>query len=315
MITNLPPRIIVRVNGAPGIPGKDGTGGGDGGAGLPVLIGTANPNSPMVPAAGLGQYYRQGTSSPYIWWIWDGTAWVVQGSAQIPPYAPPGFTSFGITGYFHGMFLEVGSPFSGSKQFLWGTSNPANVAASGLKITYLNVPVDIATSLANDGEQTIPAADPWNAPFTTAGKHFRISGTSTQGAAIAADFSINGGYPWFYGRKVGGLRPASGYQALIDSGTRVPADSNGTLVANFGAGASPNDWLWFAVPATSAAKTLWWQSTLNTGPIGGPIGPQYNLFPDPVTTAIAKPEWAAVNYNVYVSNYQTAVTSMEFRNS
>lgn len=33
-----------------------------------------------LTAAGLGQQYRQGSSSPYVWWKWDGTTWVLDAS-------------------------------------------------------------------------------------------------------------------------------------------------------------------------------------------------------------------------------------------
>jgi hypothetical protein len=48
----------------------------EGGAGLPVLTGTTNPNTAGVVAAGIGQWFRQGSTTPYVWWRWDGTAWV-----------------------------------------------------------------------------------------------------------------------------------------------------------------------------------------------------------------------------------------------
>ena len=46
------------------------------GSSLPVLTGVLDPNESSVVAGGVGQQYRQGSESPFVWWKWDGTTWV-----------------------------------------------------------------------------------------------------------------------------------------------------------------------------------------------------------------------------------------------
>lgn len=127
--------------------------------------------------------------------------------------------------------------------------------------------------------------------------------------------------PYFYGivssngASIGGNRPVAS-ENLVKSGTRVSSSSTGTLSINFNS--SFDDYLFFAVPASSPLKTKWHITVLNNGDIGGGISTGGNLFPDPVTLNVnlTIPLLGIVSYSVYISNYQTESTStMELRNS
>ncbi len=123
---------------------------------------------------------------------------------------------------------------------------------------------------------------------------------------------IKGIYPWFYGTVSSATRPTAN-QALIDSGNsnKQVTQSTGTIsVGNYNA---IGQWIWFAIPDTSAAKTVWEgsNSPSNTGAIGGVVSAGENLFPDPDIVSIESPDystinWTGVNYKIYISNYETS---------
>lgn len=141
------------------------------------------------------------------------------------------------------------------------------------------------------------------------------------GVTGAETVSVSGIYPYYYGTVASGGAPAgsnrpSSDNDLITGGTKVLANSNGTLNINFNS--STDDYLWFAIPTGSTSKTCWYINALNNGSIGGTVSPGGNLFPDfdTVSACSAQGCWSNVNYKVYVSNYQSEVTSiMELRNS
>lgn len=140
------------------------------------------------------------------------------------------------------------------------------------------------------------------------------------GCSTSISQTICGLYPYFYGKVSSGGCPAGVNRpvpsnALINTGTKVVGLSTGTININFNSGS--DDYVWFAIPNASTSKTKWFVDSLNNGNIGGGVSPGCNLFPvecvvSPVTTAC----WGGQTYKVYVSNYQSAVTSiMELRNS
>ena len=131
---------------------------------------------------------------------------------------------------------------------------------------------------------------------------------------------ICGLYPYFYGKVASGGAPAGGNRptanpALVTGGTKVVADSTGTISINFNSTA--DDYIWFATPYASATKTCWYIDALNNAGIGGAVSPGGNLFPNntpvsPVSTIL----WGGQCYKVYISNYQSSSTSiMQLRNS
>ena len=124
---------------------------------------------------------------------------------------------------------------------------------------------------------------------------------------------ICGLYPYFYGtvassgHSAGVCRPTPTC-ALVIAGTKVVSDSSSIIYINFNS--TSDDYIWFAIPSGST-KTCWCVNALNNGAIGGAVNAGGNLFPtkasvNPVTTAC----WSGQTYNVYVSNYQSAVSTI-----
>lgn len=133
-------------------------------------------------------------------------------------------------------------------------------------------------------------------------------------------FTLSGIYPYFYGIYAsGGVAAGSNRPtpsaAMIIGGTKVVGVSTGTICINFNS--TSDDYIWFAIPTASTAKTKWYVSALNNGDIGGSVSAGGNLFPDPETVSgVTTTCWNGQSYEMYLSNYQTASTTiMELRNS
>jgi len=88
----------------------------------------------------------------------------------------------------------------------------------------------------------------------------------------------------------------------ILSGT-LGGDPDGSINIPFNS--ATDDFIWFAIPSAKPVKTSWFVSVLNQGSIGGAVSQFGNLFPDPVTVVVG-----ADSYNLYISNYRTAVVNM-----
>lgn len=132
--------------------------------------------------------------------------------------------------------------------------------------------------------------------------------------------NILGIYPYYYGtyssnNACSGCDRPSGSASLIILGTKVVESSLSDICVNFNS--AGDDYLWFAIPSTSTAKTIWYNSPINNGSIGGGISHGCNLFPNPISIAnVSNGCWGGVTYNMYISNYQTEVTTIiELRNS
>jgi hypothetical protein len=92
----------------------------------------------------------------------------------------------------------------------------------------------------------------------------------------------------------------------------VVASSTGTIIVDFNS--STDDWLWFAIPATSTSKTKWYVNALNNGNIGSGS----DLFDAEQLVTIDSPDlyWNGIPYKIYVSTYKSEVSEpMELRNS
>ena len=104
-------------------------------------------------------------------------------------------------------------------------------------------------------------------------------------------------------------------------GNKVSAVSTGTITITYNS--TNDDYIWFAVPATSPIKTVWFVDLFNSSTIGGPAIPGGgNLFPDPeLVTTVVSSIWDNAsgtfnkNYNVYLSNGQSPQQQIQFRNS
>lgn len=126
--------------------------------------------------------------------------------------------------------------------------------------------------------------------------------------------TINGIYPWFYGKVssagaiTGANRPIANSD-LIATGQKVVATSINTIsVQDFDS--TSDDYIWFAIPAPTV-KSVWYVTGVNNGTFGG----ANDLFPNATTVNITSPNnfWENISYNIYISNVQTAATYMEFR--
>lgn len=235
-------------------------------------------------------------------------------------YQAPTFSAFSISS--QATTIEVGTALSGNKTFTWSTTNNSNIATNTVAIRDVTSNSIIASGLANDGTElvnigtitnTSPITRSWRAEATQANNP---SGNIT---FTSANFTVSSIYPYFYGKVASGGAPAGSNRptatnALVTGGTKVVASSTGTITITFNS--TSDDYIWFAIPSTSTSKTVWYVDTLNNGAIGGSVSPGGNLFPAFDSVSVTTVLWAGVSYKVYISNYQSSVSSaMEMRNS
>lgn len=224
---------------------------------------------------------------------------------------------------------EVGNPSSwtGVQGFSWTTTNSGNVQPNTIEvIDVTNGNSILGSGLANDGSEplninttiinNVPIQHTWG-----------VKGTNTETDPIGQkNYTINTINPWFYGTYASGGAPSGANrpnplnsvvaQGLIDSGVVIVSNSSGTVIVNNFA-ASPDDYIWFAIPSSSTSKLKWYVNALDNGSIGGTISPAGNLFPSPALVGVDSPSayWNGVQYKIYLSNKQVNSTYMEFRNS
>jgi hypothetical protein len=233
-----------------------------------------------------------------------------------PPYNPPTFSSFAISGptsYSHNQFVEVGTTFSTSQTFAWGTTNSVNIEPNSVWISVdenviLNG-LNISSPFTATGLSALVTA-----PMTTSGRNFRIRALDTMGNQFTRNMNLIGGFPWFWG-KVEGTRPTAN-AALVTSGMSVKAVSTGAVIAAFQS--TDSQFLWFAIPVLSGADKQKWAelgNPLNSGTIGGAVFPGGNLFPSPVTVSVTTDLWANILYKVYISNYPASIGNVQISNS
>jgi hypothetical protein len=123
-------------------------------------------------------------------------------------------------------------------------------------------------------------------------------------------FTYNNIYPFFWG--VSTTQPTtSSIASLISSGSanKILLSAAGTIIIPF---AAVSKYLWFATFDNYPDKTKWYVDALNNGNIGGLT----NLFQSPVLQSVNSPDgyWSGINFDIYISNYQTTNTSMQLRN-
>lgn len=257
-----------------------------------------------------------------------------------PTLVAPSAT-FVMSPYTNGQNLEVGtsvnitftagfnrgsiSPlYCGSSQYRSGYPNFYSYTGFGLISTGSTLLNNIQTVT---GHNIIAGSNSWissisydsgdTAAFNSACGVF--SPALVAGNTISLSRTLNGIYPYFYGKFASGGAPAgvnrpAATNSLVTGGSKVVASSIGTIVITFGA--TSDDYLWFAIPSTSTSKTKWYVDALNNGNIGGSVSPGGNLFPTFDSVNVTTIYWAGIQYKVYISNYQTATTgAMEMRNS
>jgi hypothetical protein len=131
--------------------------------------------------------------------------------------------------------------------------------------------------------------------------------TTTAPQASSSNFTsssqtITGYYPYFFG-KTSTQKTASQIASLIQSGSgnKVVAAGSGSLSMAFNA---VGEWPWFAVYSVYPTKTAWYETALNSGPIGSPT----DLFPTPTTLSVVSPDgYWTVTYKIYPANKITTI--------
>lgn len=113
--------------------------------------------------------------------------------------------------------------------------------------------------------------------------------------------TVCGILPWYWGKKSTNNITA----ADVAAGTKCVGLSTGTLPIIYNS--SCTDYLWFAVPNVTPAKTCWYVNSINNGGIGG-VG---NLFAAscPQTVCSLQGCWTCCVYMVYVSCYSTGTAT------
>jgi len=128
------------------------------------------------------------------------------------------------------------------------------------------------------------------------------------GSTSPATKTICGVYPWFWGTDAVApdVSTSGCTQCLIDSyTTKCVENSNGSIyVNNFNVS---GEYIWFAIPSASIAKTCWQgaNNVSNNGIIPG------SLFPTGCDSVVDSPHipscWTTISYSFYVSNYATDI--------
>jgi len=223
------------------------------------------------------------------------------------PYLLPTFSSFSND---VSTPVEVGCQISGSHSFSWAFTNSGNVCPAAFVIRDVTLPGDLST-----GTSTSPVST------TITTKTFASCGDTQVWCGCAkntnstlfgsAGYTVTGLLPYFWGKctcpgPAGANRPTL-TAPQVTGGTKIVANSSGSISINFNSTA--NDYLWFAIPDSVAAKTTWYVDAINNGAIGGGVSPACQLFPTPVSLgSVQNVCWSGQTYKVYVSNKQTAQT-------
>jgi len=136
--------------------------------------------------------------------------------------------------------------------------------------------------------------------------------------------SVSGIYPYFWGLiPVASLTQvyATAIQEVVTeiqngNATKVVEGSGNNISVPFNATAGVN-FMFFATPATSTTKTVWFENALNTGAIAGTdfADPNRKLFSSPSTQAITTVLWSNVNYKVYVALKSSDATTIQLKNN
>ena len=122
----------------------------------------------------------------------------------------------------------------------------------------------------------------------------------TTGTLNSSAVTVTGIYPWFWGVSSATSLNAATVSTIIQGGTsnKNLSDASGTISVTFNAS---SQFLWFALPATYANKTTWFNTNLNQGSIGAQ---QFML--SPITVSVTSPTslWSNVSYKIYISYLQ-----------
>jgi len=225
-------------------------------------------------------------------------------------YLAPSFSSFSTAGI--PATVEVGCVISGSKSFTFGFTNASNICANTLSIRDVTLGSNIATACSISSPQSATIA---SYTATTCGQQQSWCGCArnTCGTCFGSgSYIVSALLPYYWGivsvpGPAGVGRPTAA-SINVTGGTRVFAGSSSPITIGFNGVATPNSYLWFAVPNT-VSKTTWYVSSFSFGNISGAVGVGggFNLFPAPDVKTVSSTLYTtwSKSYNVYVSNWQT----------
>jgi hypothetical protein len=135
--------------------------------------------------------------------------------ALLYPYQYPAFSAFSISG--QNTLIEVGVTISGSKTFLWSTTNSSNVQSNSIIIKDVTNTITLATGLANDGSEVIALPTPIQ-KTTQATHQWGIEGTNTNASIFTGSFTVSWLWRMYYGPSTNTTLTETNIEALANSG-------------------------------------------------------------------------------------------------
>jgi hypothetical protein len=138
-----------------------------------------------------------------------------------------------------------------------------------------------------------------------------INAPQAAAGITSSSISINGIYPYFWGKSV--TQPTANSIAIeIAGGTanKVLAVASGTVSVTYDAF---GEYVWMAHQAAYTQKTVWYFTELNQGLIG-----PGNFILTPITQNVNSPDgfWSGVSYKIYISDGATITEgALQYRNS
>jgi hypothetical protein len=220
--------------------------------------------------------------------------------------------------------LTTGSTTNVPSQFGYADPNNPNISFTISPTPYSEVYTLPAPAGANTSTSTVYKSDGnYNAGLAKQNNKgsFDVrpslvrSGSAPQSASNnypSATYTYTNIYPYFWG--VSSSQPTTSEIASLISGNtainKVLSSAAGTIDISFN---SSSQYLWFATFANYTNKTKWYVDAQNNGSIGGPT----NLFQSPIIQSVSSPDgfWSGIDFDIYISNYQTTNTSMQLSNS
>jgi hypothetical protein len=138
-----------------------------------------------------------------------------------------------------------------------------------------------------------------------------INAPQAAAGITSSSISINGIYPYFWGKSV--TQPTANSIAIeIAGGTanKVLAVASETVSVTYNA---DGEYVWLAVQSAYTQKTVWYFTELNQGLIG-----PGNFILSPVTQNVNSPNgfWNGISYKIYISDGATITEgALQYRNS
>jgi hypothetical protein len=158
-------------------------------------------------------------------------------------YLSPSFSAFAITG--QALTIEIGDSIpAGNKTFTWATTNNGNIKPNAITIRNQSALVDLATPLANDGNQVVNLPTPIQLNAEGASQIFRIIGENTQNVLFQRDLTIVADYKRFYGSPAVAPVDSASVRAMVNNtfgNTFSLVIPQGNLIAAFAYEASRPD--------------------------------------------------------------------------